>query len=136
MLAGLQAPRARLPVTVDLPGQGPRYQHLQFRRRRGLVPGVQGGVEGGGGEVGGCGDGQGRAVEVGGAQGVCRVGGALGERVDQGAQGVRVALVGEDLPHRLPYARRDRLRPALRQWSAARPGAGVQGFEHGVEQGP
>ncbi|CAM5659356.1 hypothetical protein SVIOM74S_09118 [Streptomyces violarus] len=75
-------------------------------------------------------------MEVGGAQGVCRVGGALGERADQGAQGLRVALVGQGFPHRLPQPRRDGVRPARRQRPASGPGAVVQRSEHGVEQRP
>jgi hypothetical protein len=65
--------------------------------------------------------------------GVC---GGLGEGVDQGADGVRVTPVGEDVSDRLPDPGRDGLRAARRQWSASRPGAGVQCFEDGVEQRP
>jgi hypothetical protein len=121
---------------VDLAGQCCREEPLQFRGSRCLVPGVQGGVEGGGGEVGCRGDGERGAVEVGGAQGVGRVGGGLGEGVDQGAEGVRVALVGEDVANRRSRAGRDRLRATCRQRSAPCPGSGVQRFEDGVEQRP
>lgn len=75
-------------------------------------------------------------MEVGGAQGVGGVGGGRGEGVDQGADGVRVAAVGEDFSDRLPDPGSDVLRAARRQGPAPRPGAGVQGVEDGVEQWP
>ena len=72
----------------------------------------------------------------GGAGGGGGVGGRLGYGVDQGADGVRVAAVGEDVSDRLPGPGRDGLRAARRQGSASCPGAGVQRIEDGVEQRP
>ena len=101
----------------------------------GLVPGVEGGVEGAGGEVGGGGDGEGRAVEVGGAQGVGGVGGACGEGVDEGAQGLWVALWGQDVAEGGLDVCGDGVGSACGQGAWACPGAVGECVEDGVEQG-
>lgn len=92
--------------------QRPCHECLQFGGGGGLVPGVQGGVEDGDGEVRGGGDGEGRAVQVGGAQRVGGVRGALGEGPYEGVQGVVAALPGQYVADRVPHPSGHRLRPS------------------------
>ncbi|KUL39418.1 hypothetical protein ADL12_15380 [Streptomyces regalis] len=75
-------------------------------------------------------------MEVAGAEGVRGVGGARCEGSDEVVEGVRVALVRQDVPGRLPHACGDRVRAARGQWSPASPGALAQRVEDGVEQRP
>ena len=124
---------------VDLGGEGAGEAVFERGGGGGLVPGVHGGVEGGGGEVGGDGDGEGRAVEVGCAEGVGGVGGAVGEGVDEGAQGVvgAGAVVGEYVAaRRRVRVRRRRAGPPAGRGPRAVGCAVAQGVEDGVEEGP
>ena len=110
---------------------------FQFGGGRGLVPGVEGRVEGGGGEVGGGGDGEGWAVQVGGA-----VGGGRGRRRlrrgrGRGCVGRRGSpSSGRTSPTAFADACGDRVGAARGQGAAAGEGAFAQCVEDGVEQGP
>lgn len=75
-------------------------------------------------------------MEVGRAQGVRGVGGSFGDGLHEDAQGVRVALVGQYVAHRVPHARGDRVRASRGQRAASGPLAGVERVEDGVEQRP
>lgn len=135
-LPGRDTASAPGPGVEDLPRERSRHQRLQFRGARGLVPGVEGGVQGGDGEVGRGGEGEGRAVEVGGAEGVGGVGGGLREGADDGVQGVRLALVRQYVPDRGPHPRCHGVRPARGQGPLAQQRALAQRVEHGVQQRP
>lgn len=117
-----------------LGGEGAGDERFQFRGRRGLVPGVQGGVEDGGGQVGGGRDSERRAVQMRRAQGVCRVGGALGEDPDQGVRGGRVAPLRQDLADRRAHPGGHRGGAARGQRAAPDAGTGVQRVEDVGEQ--
>lgn len=123
---------------VDLVGEGRGDEGFQGGGGGGLVPGVHGGVERARGEVGGGGDGEWRAVQVGGAQRVGGVGGAFGEGGDEGAQSLfgSGAVDGQQLPDVVVELRRDGLGSARREWAAPVGGALVQGVEDGGEQRP
>lgn len=118
-------------VAVDLVGECVGDEGFEGGCGGGLVPGVHGGVEGGHSEVGGGREGEGRAVEVGRAQGVGGVGGAFGEGLYEGAQrGVgAAAVVGQGSPvssrRRVvtvwgPPAGRGPPRAVAPSWSASR----------------
>ncbi len=75
-------------------------------------------------------------MEVGGAQGVAGSAAPSAKAWTRARRACGSPWSGRTSADRLPYAGSDRLRAARRQWSAARPGAGIQRFEHGVEQRP
>ena len=87
----------RRAVRVDSAARARAGERLQFGGGGGLVPGVEGWIERGGGEVGRGRDGERRAVQMGGAVRVGGVGGACGEGGDEGAQRVvrPCAVVGD-----------------------------------------
>lgn len=123
---------------VELGGECAGDEGLDGGGGGGLVPGVEGGVEGAGGEVGGGRDGEGRAVQVGCAEGVGGVCGAGGEGVDEGPERFVVpgSLGGEYVAQCGLDAGREGVGAAGREWPAALLGSGAEGFEDGVEEGP
>ncbi|CAM5644540.1 hypothetical protein SSPIM334S_07665 [Streptomyces spiroverticillatus] len=122
----------------DLGREGAGEGLLQGGGGGGLVPGVHGRVERGGGEVGGDGHGQRRAVQVGGAVGVGGVGGACREGVHEGAERfVRPGSgVGEERPDRLFHLGGAARGTAGREGPRAGGGAGGEGGEDRTEQWP
>lgn len=121
---------------IDLGGEGAGDERFEGGGCGGLIPGVHRGVEGRCGEVGGGGEGEGRAVEVCGAEGVGGVGCALGDGVDEGAEGFFGAGAGawEYRVDGFAYAGRGVFRPPGREGPAAGDGSVVQRVEHGGQQ--
>lgn len=129
---------ASVLVRVEETGQGAGGLLFDHSGRRRLIPGVHRGVEGGGGQVGGCGDGKRRAVQMSHTVGVCGVGRSLGDDAYQRVQRFvgSGAVLREYLRARVPHTCGDRPGTARGQRPSAHGCTLGECTEHDVGQCP